>query len=190
MAFTFAAFAYIVALIIDAFLIFFAIFHVNNNPVIIVFVILMNFGQIIAFDELKTDYKNPIDQCASLNPLVLPEYILHIFFNVLFLIAGEWFSLVLNAPLIGYHVHRYVPNICAFSIVLISKNQVHEPSCDVWGRVVRPNLHHERGHPEQVPEGGLDQAGILSPELLLLFIWVRDGCNQSRFGGFKTECML
>jgi len=89
MAFTFAAFAYIVALIIDAFLIFFAIFH------------------IIAFDELKTDYKNPIDQCASLNPLVLPEYILHVFFNFLFLIAGEWFSLVINAPLIGYHVHRF-----------------------------------------------------------------------------------
>ena len=26
-------------------------------------------SQIIAFDELKTDYKNPIDQCASLNPV-------------------------------------------------------------------------------------------------------------------------
>jgi hypothetical protein len=47
MAFTFAAFCYIVALIFSAFLIFFAIWH------------------IIAFDELKTDYKNPIDQVAS-----------------------------------------------------------------------------------------------------------------------------
>ena len=65
--------------------------------------------QIIAFDELKTDYKNPIDQCASLNPLVLPEYILHILFNVLFLMAGEWFSIALNAPLIAYHVHRSAP---------------------------------------------------------------------------------
>lgn len=64
------------------------------------------FFQIIAFDELKTDYKNPIDQCNSLNPLVLPEYILHIFFNVLFMIAGEWFSLCLNLALIAYHVHR------------------------------------------------------------------------------------
>ena len=63
-------------------------------------------SQIIAFDELKTDYKNPIDQCNSLNPLVLPEYVLHIFFNALFLIAGEFFSLFLNVPLIGYHVHR------------------------------------------------------------------------------------
>ena len=102
--------------------------------------------QIIAFDELKTDYKNPIDQCQSLNPLVLPEYIMHAFFNVLFLVAGkkngyiifassgsylypdfrnsdiygskytnavlyisgEFFSLCLNLPLIGYHIHRYM----------------------------------------------------------------------------------
>ncbi|XP_031624652.1 protein cornichon [Contarinia nasturtii] len=89
MAFNFPAVTYIVALISDAFLIFFSIFHV------------------IAFDELKTDYKNPIDQCNSLNPLVIPEYLLHLFFNVLFLFAGEWFSLLLNIPLIAYHVFRY-----------------------------------------------------------------------------------
>jgi len=89
MAFTLAAFSYIIALIVDAFLIFFAIFH------------------IIAFDELKTDYKNPIDQCNSLNPLVLPEYGLHLLFNILFLLSGEWLSLILNLPLIAYHIHRY-----------------------------------------------------------------------------------
>ncbi|CAG7834995.1 unnamed protein product [Allacma fusca] len=89
MAFTFAAFSYIIALILDAFLIFFSIFH------------------IIAFDELKTDYKNPIEQCQSLNPLVLPEYGIHAFFNILFLISGEWFSLLLNAPLLAYHINRY-----------------------------------------------------------------------------------
>ncbi|XP_015520057.1 protein cornichon [Neodiprion pinetum] len=89
MAFGLAAFSYIVALIIDAFLIFFSIFHV------------------IAFDELKTEYKNPIDQCNSLNPLVVPEYLLHVFFNVLFLIAGEWFSLILNLPLLVYHFLRF-----------------------------------------------------------------------------------
>jgi Cornichon protein len=31
-------------------------------------VLLLTF-QLIAFDELKTDYKNPIDQCNSLNPV-------------------------------------------------------------------------------------------------------------------------
>ncbi|CAO1312821.1 unnamed protein product [Diamesa serratosioi] len=88
--FNFSAFSYIVALISDAFLIFFSIFHV------------------IAFDELKTDYKNPIDQCNSLNPLVLPEYAIHVFFNLLFLFSGEWLSLILNVPLIAYHVWRYM----------------------------------------------------------------------------------
>lgn len=27
------------------------------------------FSQVVAFDELRTDYKNPIDQCNSLNPV-------------------------------------------------------------------------------------------------------------------------
>jgi hypothetical protein len=65
MAFTLAAFAYIIALIMAAFLIFFAIYTVG-----LVFVYLAKsvfFVQIIAIDELKTDYKNPIDQCNSLN---------------------------------------------------------------------------------------------------------------------------
>lgn len=56
MAFSFPAFSYIIALIVDAFLIFFSIFHV------------------IAFDELKTDYKNPIDQCNSLNPVSILDF--------------------------------------------------------------------------------------------------------------------
>ncbi|CAG0897962.1 unnamed protein product [Darwinula stevensoni] len=63
--------------------------------------------QIIAFDELKTDYKNPIDQCQSLNPLVLPEYGIHIFFNLLFLFCGEWITLMVNIPLIAYNINRY-----------------------------------------------------------------------------------
>ncbi|XP_050302111.1 protein cornichon [Anthonomus grandis grandis] len=89
MAFNFAAFAYITALIGDAFLIFFSLFHV------------------IAIDELKTDYKNPIDQCNSLNPLVLPEYILHTLFNLLLVFSGEWLTFFINLPLILYHINRY-----------------------------------------------------------------------------------
>lgn len=49
MAFTFAAFCYLVALIAVAFCIFFAIYTV------------------ICIDELRTDYKNPIEQCRNLN---------------------------------------------------------------------------------------------------------------------------
>ncbi|KAL8564500.1 Protein cornichon 1 [Nucella lapillus] len=90
MAFTFAAFCYILALVLSAVLIFFAIFH------------------LIAFDELKTDYKNPIDQCGSLNPLVLPEYFLHMLFTVLFLFAFQLGSFIWNLPLAVYHVRRYM----------------------------------------------------------------------------------
>ncbi|CAH2329009.1 cornichon homolog 1 [Pelobates cultripes] len=63
---------------------------------------------IIAFDELKTDYKNPIDQCNTLNPLVLPEYLIHAFFCVMFLCAAEWLTLTLNMPLLAYHIWRYM----------------------------------------------------------------------------------
>ncbi|XP_054987833.1 protein cornichon homolog 1 isoform X2 [Sorex araneus] len=63
---------------------------------------------IIAFDELKTDYKNPIDQCNTLNPLVLPEYLIHAFFCVMFLCAAEWLTLALNMPLLAYHIWRYM----------------------------------------------------------------------------------
>uniref|UniRef100_A0AAQ4PI58 Cornichon family member 1 n=1 Tax=Gasterosteus aculeatus aculeatus TaxID=481459 RepID=A0AAQ4PI58_GASAC len=63
---------------------------------------------IIAFDELKTDYKNPIDQCNTLNPLVLPEYLIHFFFCVMFFCAAEWLTLCLNLPLLAYHVWRYM----------------------------------------------------------------------------------
>uniref|UniRef100_H9GND7 Cornichon family member 1 n=6 Tax=Episquamata TaxID=1329912 RepID=H9GND7_ANOCA len=90
MAFTFAAFCYMLALLLTAALIFFAIWH------------------IIAFDELKTDYKNPIDQCNTLNPLVLPEYLIHAFFCVMFLCATEWLTLGLNMPLLAYHIWRYM----------------------------------------------------------------------------------
>jgi len=38
--------------------------------------------------------------------LVLPEYLLHIFLNLLFLFCGEWFSLCINMPLIAYHIWR------------------------------------------------------------------------------------
>ena len=46
------------------------------------------------------------------NCQVLPEYLLHLFFNLLFLFSGEWLTLALNLPLIGYHVHRLLTKKC------------------------------------------------------------------------------
>ncbi|KAM4813717.1 protein cornichon homolog 3 isoform 1-T1 [Callospermophilus lateralis] len=125
MAFTFAAFCYMLSLVLCAALIFFAIWH------------------IIAFDELRTDFKSPIDQCNPVHarerlrniericfllrkvsvvlhvggwritewwvgsPLVLPEYSIHSLFCIMFLCAQEWLTLGLNVPLLFYHFWRY-----------------------------------------------------------------------------------
>uniref|UniRef100_A0A8B9TW83 Cornichon family AMPA receptor auxiliary protein 3 n=1 Tax=Anas platyrhynchos TaxID=8839 RepID=A0A8B9TW83_ANAPL len=83
MAFTFAAFCYMLSLVLCAALIFFAIWH------------------IIAFDELRTDFKSPIDQC---NPV---HYSIHSLFCIMFLCAQEWLTLGLNVPLLFYHFWRY-----------------------------------------------------------------------------------
>uniref|UniRef100_A0ABI7WHR4 Cornichon family AMPA receptor auxiliary protein 3 n=1 Tax=Felis catus TaxID=9685 RepID=A0ABI7WHR4_FELCA len=85
MAFTFAAFCYMLSLVLCAALIFFAIWH------------------IIAFDELRTDFKSPIDQCNPVHALVLPEYSIHSLFCIMFLCAQEWLTLGLNVPLLFYH---------------------------------------------------------------------------------------
>ncbi|XP_004391648.1 PREDICTED: protein cornichon homolog [Odobenus rosmarus divergens] len=86
--FTLAAFCYMLVLLLTPVLVFFAIWH------------------IVAFDELNTDYKNPTDQCNTLNPLVLPEYLIHAFFCVMFLCAAEWHTLGLNMPPLAYHIWR------------------------------------------------------------------------------------
>nr|XP_012606710.1 protein cornichon homolog 3 isoform X2 [Microcebus murinus] len=63
--------------------------------------------KIIAFDELRTDFKSPIDQCNPVHALVLPEYSIHSLFCIMFLCAQEWLTLGLNVPLLFYHVWRY-----------------------------------------------------------------------------------
>ncbi|MFH4977197.1 hypothetical protein AB6A40_003906 [Gnathostoma spinigerum] len=90
MAFTFAAFCYLVAMLAVAFCIFFAIFTV------------------ICVDELKSDFKNPIEQCRSMNQLVLPEYLLHLSYTVLFVLSMQIGGICWNAPLLAYHIHRYM----------------------------------------------------------------------------------
>lgn len=82
-------------------LIFFAIWH------------------LIAFDELQHDYKNPVDQCNSLNPLVLPEYGCHALILVLMLSSSEVSSALLNIPLLVYHIYRYSKRPVAMSKVCV-----------------------------------------------------------------------
>lgn len=85
---SYTAAAYVLALIGDAFLIFLSVYHV------------------IAFDELKTDFKNPIEHCKLMNPLVLPEYAIHFIMTLVFLLCGEWITVIINIPLLAYNIHR------------------------------------------------------------------------------------
>ncbi|XP_042188634.1 protein cornichon homolog 3 [Callorhinchus milii] len=105
MAFTFAAFCYMLSLVLCAALFFFAVWN------------------IIACDELCTDLRSPIDQCNPvharerlrniericflLRKLVLPEFSIHGLFCIMFLCAQEWLTLGLNIPLLFYHLWRY-----------------------------------------------------------------------------------
>lgn len=49
-----------------------------------------------------------ITAALCLFQLVLPEYLIHVFFCVMFLCAAEWLTLALNMPLLAYHVYRWV----------------------------------------------------------------------------------
>nr|XP_020473193.1 protein cornichon homolog 3-like isoform X3 [Monopterus albus] len=102
--FTFAAFCYMLSLVLCVSLIFFAIWHIT------------------AFDELQADFKVPIDQgnplharerlrnieriCNLLRKLVLPEYSIHGLFCIMFLCAQEWLTVGLNIPLLFYNTWR------------------------------------------------------------------------------------
>jgi len=90
MGFTFVAFCYLFALIAVAFCIFFAIYTV------------------ICIDELRTDYKDPIEQCRNLNQLVLPEYAVQAAFTLLFVMTLQIIATIFNVPLAVYHIIRYI----------------------------------------------------------------------------------
>ncbi|CAB3398600.1 unnamed protein product [Caenorhabditis bovis] len=89
MAFTFAALCYLIALIAVGFCIFFAIYTV------------------ICIDELRTDYKNPIEQCRNLNQLILPEYAIQGIYTILFVFSWQVIAILFNLPLVIYHIYSY-----------------------------------------------------------------------------------
>jgi len=61
---------------------------------------------IIMFSDLECDYINPIDLCNKLNIFILPEMGFHAFLTTLFLLSGQWFALLLNAPLVAYNANK------------------------------------------------------------------------------------
>uniref|UniRef100_A0A8C2X9M2 Cornichon family AMPA receptor auxiliary protein 3 n=1 Tax=Cyclopterus lumpus TaxID=8103 RepID=A0A8C2X9M2_CYCLU len=87
--FTFAAFCYMLSLVLCVSLIFFAIWHVSTSECF--YVCLITCGWIRSL----------------LLILVLPEYSIHGLFCIMFLCAQEWLTVGLNIPLLFYNTWRY-----------------------------------------------------------------------------------
>ncbi|KAI9100427.1 cornichon [Phlyctochytrium arcticum] len=85
---------------------------------------------IIMFSDLECDYINPIDLCNKLNQFVLPENFLHAFLWFMFLINGSWIALILNTPLLGWHIFRIINNRHMFDATEIFRTlPQHKKEC-------------------------------------------------------------
>ena len=62
-----------------------------------------------------SDYINPIDLCNRLNTYIIPEVAVHGFLTFMFLINGYWLPLILNLPLLGWNIKKYVEGLSADS---------------------------------------------------------------------------
>lgn len=71
----------------------------------------------IGFDELQHDYKNPVDQCNNLNPLVLPEYAAHALILILMMSSGEATSAILNIPLLRDLHYRIKESLLVYLVL-------------------------------------------------------------------------
>uniref|UniRef100_A0A671NA50 Protein cornichon homolog 3-like n=1 Tax=Sinocyclocheilus anshuiensis TaxID=1608454 RepID=A0A671NA50_9TELE len=103
--FTFAAFCYMLSLVLCASLIFFAIWHVSVCIFdVLCENILLQDGMLVLEQRLLHQIKLFITRSK---PLVLPEYSIHGLFCIMFLCAQEWLTVGLNIPLLFYNTWRY-----------------------------------------------------------------------------------
>uniref|UniRef100_A0A8C8SBN0 Cornichon family AMPA receptor auxiliary protein 2 n=1 Tax=Pelusios castaneus TaxID=367368 RepID=A0A8C8SBN0_9SAUR len=105
MAFTFAAFCYMLTLVLCASLIFFVIWHVSGAGGRALWDGRGNLG--VGGPGQRERLKNIERICCLLRKLVVPEYSIHGLFCLMFLCAAEWVTLGLNIPLLFYHLWRY-----------------------------------------------------------------------------------
>lgn len=73
--------------------------------------IALLFAQVfftIMFQDLASDYLNPIDLVNRLNPYILPEAAGHGLLTFLLLATGNWWSLAFQLPLVAYNVNKFV----------------------------------------------------------------------------------
>ena len=73
--------------------------------------IALLFAQVfftIMFQDLASDYINPIDLVNRLNPYILPEAAAHGALSVILLLTGNWISFAFQAPVVAWNVNKFV----------------------------------------------------------------------------------
>lgn len=86
-----------------------------SSGVFFLFVLMMDvvvlFAQIfftIMFQDLGSDYINPIDLVNRLNPYILPEAALQAFLTLILLVSGNWWSFAFHAPMVAWNANKFV----------------------------------------------------------------------------------
>lgn len=70
--------------------------------------VFVNVYFLALFSDLETDHIYPTDMCRHVNMFVVPEMVLHGAIAFFLLIKGSWVMVVLNLPLVGWHIYRFV----------------------------------------------------------------------------------
>lgn len=62
--------------------------------------------QLLGFSDLEADYMNPYELSSRINSVIIPEYLLHGAFCILFLLTGHWIIFLLSLPLAYYNLKQ------------------------------------------------------------------------------------
>ncbi|XP_073316889.1 protein cornichon homolog 1-like isoform X1 [Primulina huaijiensis] len=68
----------------------------------------LNFYQFIGFSDLEADYLNPYELSSRVNSVIVPEYVLHGAFCILFLLTGHWIMFLLTLTPACYNLKLYL----------------------------------------------------------------------------------
>lgn len=79
---------------------------------------------IINLSDLECDYINATTCCRRLNVWILPEMVAHGVITVLLLFHFQWLFFLLNAPLLGWLIYRFV-NKPAGNVGLYDPAEIH-----------------------------------------------------------------
>jgi len=113
------------------------------------------------------------------NQFVLPEMIAHAFLTLCFLLSGQWLAFLLNAPLVGYNVNKWVPvsrihhlinHSLSSAIPSPLPNSFRPLAADKQDHVQEPHVRCDRNLPYTIwsQEGIFHQARFLPRFILLL----------------------